>query len=295
MPKVRLINRSRRRRSIRRARKRAMPAGLKAYWAKKRAGNASRHSAGGGHMPRRKRRTHARRHHRRRNRARMNRRNPTMLFGAPKRHRRHHRRHNRRMNRHHRRRHRNPSFAELTSGSMISMVGGGAIGFFGARMIPQNLPMLSSYNSGITGYLMNAGSGLAISWALGKFWNKQAGEGALVGTAIAVIARFVTDQMGTATPSTTANTSAAVSGMGADLDMDLGYYIEQFPFPQGASAGPYGFPIGTPYTSVPWANTNASAVRAGQSAAVAALPAGQPVAAGPAASTGHADRWTNGW
>lgn len=171
------------------------------------------------------------------------------------------------------------------------MVGGGAIGFFGARMIPQNLPVLSSYNSGITGYLLNVGSGLAISWALRRFWNRQAGMGALIGTGVAVIARFVTDQMGTATPSTQANTSAAVSGMGADLDMDLGYYIEQFPFPQGASAGPYGFPIGTPYGALSPVASNASAVVAGRAAAAAALPAGAPSA--PAG--GMTDRWANGW
>src|SRR5580704_10922072 len=168
MPKVRLVNpkRSRRRRSIRKARKRAMPAGLKAYWAKKRAANASRHSAGGGHMAK-KRRHHRRRARSHRRRTIRHRSNPVMLFGAPrKRHRRHHRR------RANRRRRSNPSLRELTSGSMISMVGGAGIGFFGARMIPQNLPFLSTYNSGITGYLLNAGSGLAISWLLGKFWNR---------------------------------------------------------------------------------------------------------------------------
>src|SRR5579871_5675970 len=171
MPEVRLVNpkRSRRRRSIRKARKRAMPAALKAYWAKKRAGNASRHSAGGGHMAR-KRRKHHRRSSRRRRRTIRHRSNPVMLF-APRR-RRSGRKHHRRLNR---RRHRrgNPSLQELTSGSMVSMVGGGAIGFFGSRMLPQNLPFLSSYNSGITGYLLNAGSGLGISWLLGKFWNRQ--------------------------------------------------------------------------------------------------------------------------
>lgn len=293
MPKVRLVNpkRSRRRRSIRKARKRAMPAGLRAYWAKKRAGNASRHSAGGGQHMARKRKHHRRRRTVRRRRTIRHRSNPVMLFGAPRK-RRSSRRHHRRVS-NHRRRRSNPSLRELTSGSMVSMVGGGAIGFFGSRMLPQNLPFLSTYNSGITGYLLNAGSGLGISYLLSKFWNRQAGVGALVGTAVAVIARFVTDQMGTATPSTQANSSAAVSGMGADLDMDLGYYIEQFPFPQGASAGPYGFPLGTPYASMPFANTNASAVRAGQVAAQAALPAGQPGAAGPAA--GGSGSWASSW
>jgi hypothetical protein len=86
-----------------------------------------------------------------------------------------------------------------------------------------------------------------------------------------------------------------MNGMGSDLDFDLGYYIDQFPFPQGAGAGPYNQFVGHPYQSGPWANTNASAVRAGQAAAAAALPAGMPASAAPAGSTGTADRWTNGW
>lgn len=245
-------------------------------------------------MPK-KRKHHRRRrassHHRRRTIR--HRSNPgLMLFGAPRR--RSSRRHHRRVNRHHRRRS-NPTLKELTSGSMISMVGGAGIGFFGARMIPQNVPFLSQYNSGIMGYGLNVISGLGISWALSKFWNRQAGIGALIGTGVAVIARFVTDQMGTATPSTQANTTAAVSGLGADLDMDLGYYIEQFPFPQGDSAGPYGFPLGTPFASTPFANTNASAVRAGQAAAAAALPAGAAAAAGRAAADGGSSSWASSW
>jgi hypothetical protein len=241
----------------------------------------------------RKKKSHRRRRHTVRRRRSVRRSaNPVMLFGATRKRRSTRRHHGRRMNRG-RRRMSNPSLKELTSGSMVSMVGGGAIGFFGSRMLPQNLPFLSTYNSGITGYLLNAGSGLGISYLLSKFWNRQAGVGALVGTAVAVIARFVTDQMGSATPSSQANASAAVSGMGADLDMDLGYYIEQFPFPQGASAGPYGFPLGTPYASMPYANTNASAVRAGQVAAQAALPAGQPAAAGPA--VGGSGSWASSW
>jgi hypothetical protein len=136
-------------------------------------------------------------------------------------------------------------------------------------------------------------TGLGLSWLLKKFWNKQAGTGALIGTGVAVIARFITDQMGSGTPSSQANASAAVSGMGADLDFDLGYYIEQFPLPQGASAGPYGYPVGTPYNSLPMVNTNASAVRAGQMAAQAALPAGAAGAAGPSPVGGGS--WGSSW
>jgi len=197
------------------------------------------------------------------------------------------------MNRHHRRRRSNPSLRELTSGSMISMIGGGAIGFFGARMIPQNLPFLASYNSGITGYALNAGSGLAISWVLGKFWNRQAGVGALVGAGVAVLARIITDQMGTATPSTQAGASAAVSGLGSDLDFDLGYYIgDRFPFPQG-NGGPYDLYPGSPYLPAagPFPATSAAAVRAGAAAAAAALPA-----AGSVPQAGSTlDRWSGVW
>lgn len=168
------------------------------------------------------------------------------------------------------------------------MVGGAAIGFFGARMGPQNIPFLASYNSGFTGYLLNLGVGLGISALLGKFWNKQAGTGAMVGAGVAVIARFITEQMGTATPSTTAGASAAASGMGADLDFDLGYYVDQFPFAQGGSAGPYGPYPGNPYGGTPFSNTNASAIRAGQAAAAVALPAG--VVSQPGNPVGS-DRW----
>jgi hypothetical protein len=220
------------------------------------------------------------------------RRNPMMLFGAPRK-RRHHRR--RSVNRHHRRR--NPSgIGSLDSGGILEMSVGGGIGFLGARMIPQNLPFLASYNSGIPGYALNAASGGLLAWLLGRFWNKKAATGCLIGTAVAVIARVVTDMAGTATPSTTAGTTAAMSGLGSDLDFDLGYYITEFPFPQGAAGGPYQPFVGSPYQASPWSNTNASAVRAGQAAAAAALPAGVAASAAPLAhSGGMAERWTNAW
>lgn len=291
MPKVRLVNpsRTRHRNSSRRARRRRkMPAGLAAYWAAKRKRNASRHT-GGGHTMAKRRKSHRRRARvARRRRRTVRHRNPgLMLFGAPRKRRvRHHRRRsNRRMGRRS-----NPSgLSQLTSGSMLSMVGGGAVGFFGARMIPQNLSFLSSYNVGVTGYLLNIGAGLGISALLDRFWNREAARGALVGTGVAVVARAITDMLGTATPSTTANSSAAVSGLGADLDMDLGYYINEFPLPQGSSAGPYGRFVGTPYGSAAMVPTSASAVQAGRAAAASALPAGVP------ASPGGSRNWDSNW
>src|SRR5437588_58368 len=66
MPKVRLVNPSRRRRS-RAGRKRRQPAALRKYWAAAR--RAMRSNAGGGHMAKRKRSSHRRRSHHRRSSA----------------------------------------------------------------------------------------------------------------------------------------------------------------------------------------------------------------------------------
>jgi hypothetical protein len=234
-----------------------------------------------------------RKHHRRRRRSNRHRRhvvrhrNPVALFGRPRRRRRHaSRRHNRRMNRR-----RNPSLREMSSG--IIPAGAGALaGFFGSRFIPQNVPGLSQYNTGITGYLLNGAVGGAISWALWKFWNRTAGMGAAAGTVVAIVSRIVVDQ--SAAPSSAAAPAAqqaAMSGLGSDMDFDLGYYVsDPFPFPQGNAGGPYGIFPGSPMGGAPALTTSASAVRAGQAAAAAALPA---AAAGGGGVT--AERWSNNW
>jgi hypothetical protein len=192
------------------------------------------------------------------------------------------------------RRRRNPgTMSELTSGSLIPGVVGGAAGFFGARFIPQNLPMISSYNNGIMGYGLNIISGLGISWLLSK-WKKAAGMGALIGTGVAVIARIVVDQ--SAAPSSAqapAAQAAAMSGLGSDMDFDMGYYVSDgFPFPQGSAGGPYAQFPGTPWAGAPpQLATSASAVRAGVMAAAAAMPAA--ATSSPAGAT--TDRWGNNW
>lgn len=216
-------------------------------------------------MAKRKRRRSGARSHRRR-RSFRRRSNPMFAMAAPRR-RHHHRRHRSAV----RRRRRNPSLRGLASGSTVSLVGGGAIGFFGSRFIPQNVPFLSQYNTGLTGYALNAGTGLALSWLLKKFWNGQAATGALVGTGIAVISRVIVERFN----------AASGGGMSGDLDFDLGYYTsDRFPFPQGAG-GPFDTYPGSPYLPAS-AITSASAVRAGQAAAGAALPAAA-AAAGTAA------------
>jgi len=236
-------------------------------------------------MPKRKRhyrrRTHARRYVRAHNRRRSN---PSHYLT------RHNPRHYRRR-RHsfgflrprHRRGH-NPD-GVMSTERLIPMLVGGAGGFFGARLIPQNIPFLVQYNTGITGYALNAASGFAVSWLL-KFWKRDAFVGGLVGTGLAVIARVITDQ----------NPANAGSSMSGDLDFDLGYYTsDRFPFPQGPG-GPYQQFPGTPYLSnPPFQPTGATAVAAGQAAAAAALPA---AAAAPAAAKAHgmgADRWGSRW
>jgi hypothetical protein len=223
---------------------------------------------------RKRRRSSARRSRRRSYRRRSN---PLFAMTAPKR-RRHHRRH-----RVSRGRRRNPSLRSFTSGSMLAKVGGGAVGFLAARMIPQNL--LPQYNTGFTGYALNAGAGLAASFLLGKIWSRDAEVGGYIGTGVAVLARVLVDKFNI----------GGGGGMSGDLDFDLGYYVsDRFPFPQG-EGGPYvNFP-GQPYlANAPFAATSAAAVRAGQGAA-AALPAAVAGATtgGMAPGVGPFGRWSD--
>lgn len=175
---------------------------------------------------------------------------------------------------------------------MLEKIGGAGAGFFGARFIPQNVSMLAQYNSGIAGYALNGLSGFAISVALSKFWSRTAGQYALVGTGLAVLSRIIVEKFGGATPSG----AAAMSG---DLDFDLGYYVsERFPFPQGAGAGPWDAFPGNPWGGGGYPATAATAVRAGQAAASAALPASATGGSGAAATLPggpQADRWSSVW
>lgn len=166
------------------------------------------------------------------------------------------------------------------------MIGGGALGFLAARLIPQNL--LPNYNKGWTGYAMNIGFGAAASYLVGEvlFKNRQVAIGGYVGAGLAALSRFIVEQFNI-------GGGGSVSG---DLDFDLGYYVsDRFPYPQGAG-GPYDNFPGTPYlANAPFGATSAAAVRAGQGAA-AALPAAAAAAPGMGAPTGTGrwadSRWT---
>jgi len=182
--------------------------------------------------------------------------------------------------RHHRVRRRgsNPSFG--IRGGIVPMVVGGGVGFLAARLGPQNL--LKQYNTGFTGYALNAGFGVGASWLLGKLWNRDAALGGYIGTGVAVLSRIIVEQFNI----------GGGGGMSGDLDFDLGYYVsERFPFPQGAG-GPYDTFVGTPYLPGGAPVTSASAVRAG-AAAAALLPAVAAPAAGAAhpAAAGMSGRW----
>lgn len=161
---------------------------------------------------------------------------------------------------------------------MLAKVGGGAIGFLAARMIPQNL--LPQYNTGFTGYGLNALSGFGVSFLLGKIWDRDAAMGGYIGTGVAVLSRILVDKFNV----------GGGGGMSGDLDFDLGYYVsDRFPYPQGAG-GPFDNFPGSPYlANAPFAATSAAAVRAGQGAA-AALPAAAGVS-GPTANP--SGRWSD--
>jgi hypothetical protein len=209
---------------------------------------------------RRSRRRRAANRHRRARRNYRRRSNPIFAMAAPrKRRRRYHRSSGRR-----RGRRRNPSeIGQLTSGGMLETIAGAAAGFFGANAIPSLVPQLANYNTGVSGYVLNAASGLGVAWLLGKFWNRKAGTGALIGTGLSVLLRIVKDNAA----SSGNVTAAAMSG-------DLAYYTDdRFPYPQGAG-GPYaGFPGNPSLANPPFPATSAAAVRAGAAAAQAALPA----------------------
>jgi hypothetical protein len=214
-----------------------------------------------------------RKHHRRRLRlgnTHRRRHNPTV---------RHHRR-SHSMVRFHRRR-RNPE--GINTGNLIPVGAGTVGGYFVARILPASISALAQYNTGLTGYLLNGATGFGL-YMLVKRWNRQAANGVLLGTGLAIAVRAYETYMVPSTPA--AVTPAAPAAMSGDL----GYYIsESFPTRNSLSAGPYKGFYGTPRGGGPFMPTGATAVAAGQAAAQAALPpAGGTSMSGP-------DRWDSVW
>jgi hypothetical protein len=198
-----------------------------------------------------------------------------------------------------RRRYSNPMFGGMSTSDLLYMGGGALVNGIITRAVPASIPQLAAYNSGIQGYALNAVVGGAAAWGIGKF-NRRAGQGAWIGMIVAVGQRIVAEHFGSgaAAPAAAAASSGQMSG---DMDFALGYYAEEgFPFPQGASNGPWGTFPGTPYAGqAAFPTTSASAVRAGQAAAAAALaPAGAAAPAATVASAGSqsAPGWgASGW
>jgi hypothetical protein len=278
MPTVRLVNpsRSRRRRSSRTHHRRTRR--RRNTTVAQRAARAAfvRKFAGGGHMAKRKRHHRRRssnphRRHHRSNPHRRHRRHTLMLVG----HRRHHRR-------------RNPSLRGVVGG--LLPLGAGVVGgYFASRMIPASIPQLQPYNTGFSGFALNGATGF-LTYLVVKRWNRTAGNGVLLGTALALAVRAYETYMMPAAPMPAP--AASVSG-------DLGYYVsDRFPFAQGPG-GPYDPFVGSPALSTPpFSTTSAAGVRAGQVAAAAALTPG--AAAGPGMASGsplqvEAERWGSVW
>jgi hypothetical protein len=260
----------------RKRRKRSMPAGLRRYWASRR-GNSSR----------RRRRSNPSR------RMRMRTRTNTII--------RYRTRGRRRSNpRRMMRRYGNPMFAGMTTTDLLYMGGGALVNGIITRAVPASIPQLMQYNNGVQGYALNVVVGGAAAWGIGKI-NRRAGQGAWIGMIVAVGQRIVAEHFGSGMAAPAAAQAAATPGMSGDMDFALGYYTEEpFPFAQGAAGGPYGTFPGTPYAGqAAFPTTSASAVRAGQAAAQAALaPAGAMAPAGTVAqaSAQNAPGWgAHGW
>lgn len=95
--------------------------------------------------------------------------------------------------RHHHRR--NP-WVPGTSKEVIELSGGALAGGLGARLIPENVPMISTYNSGIVGYGLNLLAGYVTAKVAGYLFNSTVEKGALAGAVLMTGSRFVSDRFG---------------------------------------------------------------------------------------------------
>src|SRR5271170_402320 len=177
------------------------------------------------------------------------------------------------MKKHHKRRfgyHRNPILG-MSGGDLLVETAGAVINGVATRLIPQAL--LGANNTGIVGYAANAATGLAGAWLASKF-SPKAGHGALLGAAVAVASRILSDTMGQ---------NALGGGLSGDMGGELGFYVNSaYPLPQ-ASNGPLMLSAGVPGgQSLSWSLP-------GQMPAVVTTAAGtQAVAAGGAGGSNAA-------
>jgi hypothetical protein len=166
--------------------------------------------------------------------------------------------------------HRNPILG-MSGGDLLSETAGAVVNGIATRMVPQML--LGANNTGIVGYAANAATGLVGAWLASKL-SPKVGHGALLGAAVAVASRILSDTMGQ---------NALGGGMSGDMGGDLGFYVNSaYPLPQ-ASNGPLMLTAG-----VPGGQQN-SWMLPGQAPAVVTTAAGtQAVAAGGAGGSNAA-------
>lgn len=129
--------------------------------------------------------------------------------------------------------HRNPILG-MSGGDLLTETVGAVVNGVATRIIPQML--LGANNTGIVGYAANAATGLAGAWLASKF-SPKVGHGALLGAAVAVASRILSDTMGQ---------NALGGGLSGDMGGDLGFYVNSaYPLPQ-ASNGPLMLTAGVP-------------------------------------------------
>ncbi len=222
MPTVRLVN-PRRSRVRRASRKRIPGRNAKGRFVRRKRGRNP--AAGGGELllmnPKRRRVRNRSRASSPKRRYRRRRSNPVSYAAArPVRRR---RRHNARALVVHRRRRRNPlslGGRELIPTALWAIAGGVA-----TRAIPQLL--LKDSNTGIFGYGANALTAVALSWAAERFVSPNAGKGVLIGGAVMLGGRLISDFFGKSLVSfgdvfgTTGTSGLGASG---DPSFDLGIY-----------------------------------------------------------------------
>src|ERR1700758_3430695 len=190
---------------------------------------AKRHpAAGGGELlimnPKRRRVRKNRSHSGPRRRYRRRRANPTSYAAAARPVRRRRRSRNRMLMVNHRRRRRNPlalGGRDLVPTALWAIAGGVA-----TRALPQLF--LKDSNTGIMGYGANALTAVALSFAAEKFISRNAAVGVLVGGAVMVGGRLISDFFGkTLVSFGDVFGTTGTSGMGAhagDPSFDLGLY-----------------------------------------------------------------------
>jgi hypothetical protein len=225
VPTVRLVNPRRSR--VRRVSRKRMP-GRNAKGRFVRRKRAVRNpAAGGGELllmnPKRRRTRNRSRGSHPKRRYRRRRQNP-VSYAAARPMRRHRRHRNARMFvvRHHRRRNQGLAVAarELVPTALWAIAGGVA-----TRAIPQLL--LKDSNTGIMGYGANALTAVALSWAAERFAGANAAKGILIGGAVMLGGRLVSDFFGkTLVSFGDVFGTTGTSGLGAagDPSFDLGVY-----------------------------------------------------------------------